>query len=77
MLAAIDRQDGARHLNPGQIEELVALTELLVRRRLGRALNDGDGVANFGHDARAAGGELFLRERVGKQAPAVHPSWAL
>ena len=64
---AVDHQNGARDFDAGQVEELVALPELLVRRRFRRALHHDDPVADGLHHARPARRELVLLKRVGEQ----------
>ena len=65
--AAVDHEDGAGHLDAGQVEELVALPELLVRRRFRRPLHHDDAVADGLHHAGPARGELVFRKRVGEE----------
>ena len=60
-------QDRARRLDAGQVIELVALPEFLVRRGLGRTLHDDDAVANLLQHLRAPCGKLLFRQRRGKE----------
>ena len=62
----VDEQDGARHLDAGQVEELVVLPEGDLRRHLRAALNHRDRVADLRHHPRAACGELLDRKDVGE-----------
>ena len=56
--------DRARLDDPGEIEELVALAERLFAAAFGRALKDGDAVADSFDHLRASRGELLGRENL-------------
>ena len=62
---SVDDDDGARLDDAGHVEELVALPQRLLARPLGRALKDGDRVANPFHDLRATRRELVGWKDVG------------
>ena len=63
---AVDQQDRARHLDAGQVVELVVLPELQRVAGLGRPLDDGDAVADLLHEplARRAANSSFGSESV-------------
>ncbi len=63
----VDDDDGARHFDPAQVEELVRLTELDRGGIFGRALDDRDTVADGRHHAGPARSELLGRKRVGEE----------
>ena len=50
-----------RHLDAGQVVELIVLSELLGIAGLGRALDDGDAVADLVEELGPTLGEFFLR----------------
>ena len=64
---AVEQYQGARHLDAGQIEELVVLPERHVQRVLGRALQHGNAIADRGQHLCAAGGEFLRRKDGGEQ----------
>ncbi len=63
---AVDRQNGARLDHAADVEELIALTQRLLAGALGGPLQDGDGVADLFHHARAAGGVFIGWKDVGE-----------
>ena len=65
--ASVDDEDRPRNRDPGQVKELIVLTELDVRRILGRSLNDDGAVADLFHDLRPARGEFLGRQGVGEE----------
>ena len=69
LCSPVDDEDRARHLDAGQVEELVALAKLEVAGTLRRALQDGDAVADLGHQPRTARREFLGRKRVGEERP--------
>ena len=64
--APVEDEDGARHLDAGEVEELVVLPEDDLRRHLGRAMHHRDAVADRRQHLRAAGGKLLEREGIGE-----------
>ena len=64
--APVEDEDGARHLDAGEVEELVVLPKGDLRRHLGRAMQDGHAIADGREDSRASCGELLERKHVGE-----------
>ena len=65
--APVDQHDRPRHLDAGQVEDVVVLPEREVGRQLGGALEHRYAVPDRGHHAGPAGGELLGRERGGEE----------
>jgi hypothetical protein len=63
---AVHDQDRARHLDARQVIELIVLPELFGVTGFGCPLDDGDAVADLGHQLGAPLGEFFFRQRVGE-----------
>ena len=65
--APVDQHDRPRHLDAGQVEDVVVLPEGEVGRQFGGALEDRHAVPDRGHHAGPAGGELLGREGGGEE----------
>jgi hypothetical protein len=69
---AVDRHNHPRFGDSREVEELIALPERLLAGTLGRALEDGDGVADLHHDA----GAPAANSSAGKISAPVNTGWA-
>ena len=71
--AAIHHENRARRRHAREVVELIALPELLVRRRLGGALEHRHAVANLREEGCSPRGELLLRQLRRKERRSVDP----
>jgi len=65
----VEEQERARHLDAGQVVELVVLAKPHVGRILGRSLQHGEAVSHPRKERGTPGGELRRRRFLRKQRP--------